>query len=201
MGKGDQTRQRIIEQAAPLFNQRGYEGTSLQELMKATGLEKGGIYRHFESKEALAVETMRQALTSTVDLHMDHLAQVDGALDKLRDAVTFFIEKPSKLQGGCPLMNTAIDSDDGNPALRQLALTSLQDWRMRLAKIVSDGKRRREILGSADPQAIANTIVASLEGALMISRLEGTDAALHNIRSSLFTLFATIENKPASANL
>src|SRR5271170_2332921 len=54
--KGEQTRGDIIRKSAPLFNQRGYEGTSLSDLMEATGLQKGGIYRHFSSKEELATE-------------------------------------------------------------------------------------------------------------------------------------------------
>jgi TetR/AcrR family transcriptional regulator, transcriptional repressor for nem operon len=56
MRKGKQTRQEIIRKAVPIFNQRGYDGAALSDLMKATGLEKGGIYRHLESKEQLAVE-------------------------------------------------------------------------------------------------------------------------------------------------
>src|SRR6202171_5234257 len=56
MTKGEQTRKKIVEAAAPIFNQRGYEGSSLNDLMEATGLKKGGIYRHFTSKEELAVE-------------------------------------------------------------------------------------------------------------------------------------------------
>jgi len=51
MSKGEETRERIVAEAAALFNQRGYEGGSMSELMKATGLEKGGIYRHFSSQE------------------------------------------------------------------------------------------------------------------------------------------------------
>ena len=47
MRKGEQTRQEIIRKAAPIFNQRGYDGAALSDLMRATGLEKGGIYRHF----------------------------------------------------------------------------------------------------------------------------------------------------------
>ena len=58
MTKGQQTRRKIIEAAAPIFNKRGYEGSSLNDLMAATGLKKGGIYRHFSSKEELLVETI-----------------------------------------------------------------------------------------------------------------------------------------------
>src|SRR5271168_901917 len=56
MTKGEQTRRKIVAAAAPIFNQHGYEGSSLADLMAATGLKKGGIYRHFSSKEKLAAE-------------------------------------------------------------------------------------------------------------------------------------------------
>ena len=65
MRKGEQTRQEIIRKAAPIFNQRGYHGAALSDLMKATGLEKGGIYRHFDSKEQLAAEAFDYAWRET----------------------------------------------------------------------------------------------------------------------------------------
>jgi hypothetical protein len=52
--KGEETRQEIIRKAAPIFNQKGYDGAALSDLMRATGLKKGGIYRHFDSKQELA---------------------------------------------------------------------------------------------------------------------------------------------------
>jgi len=61
MRKGEQTRQVIIRKAPPIFNQKGYEGAALSDLMQATGLEKGGIYRHFESKQQLATEAFDYA--------------------------------------------------------------------------------------------------------------------------------------------
>jgi len=62
MSKGEATRQRIVEAAAPLFNQRGFAGCSMQDVLDATGLEKGGLYRHFGSKEELAAESFTYAL-------------------------------------------------------------------------------------------------------------------------------------------
>ena len=61
MEKGRATRQRVIAQAAPVFNQHGFAGTTLSELMEATGLQKGGIYRHFAGKEQLALEAFDHA--------------------------------------------------------------------------------------------------------------------------------------------
>ena len=54
MSKGEETKQRIIAAAAPLFNKKGFEGCSMQDIMEATDLQKGGIYRHFTGKEDLA---------------------------------------------------------------------------------------------------------------------------------------------------
>src|SRR5437879_9606459 len=67
MRKGEQTRQEIIRKAAPIFNQRGYDGAALSDLMRATGLEKGGIYRHFESKQQLAAEAFDYAWRIALD--------------------------------------------------------------------------------------------------------------------------------------
>ena len=73
MPKGKETRARIIAEAASLFNQRGFEGGSLSQLMEATGLEKGGIYRHFSSKEELAAEAFDYAWKAALDTRMHDL--------------------------------------------------------------------------------------------------------------------------------
>lgn len=189
MSKGELTRQRIIAEAAPIFNQRGYAGSSMQDIMEATGLEKGGLYRHFSSKEELATESFRYALGNSVKLRTEHLAQFDNAVDKLRATVRRFVEKPSTTPGGCVLMNTAIDADDGNPALRALALQGIQDWKGRLAAIVEEGIHRKQIRTRTGPRQMANTIIATLEGALMISRLEGNRDALRDAQQTLEGVF------------
>ena len=200
MRKGDATRLRIIQQAAPIFNQRGYVGCSMHDLMDATGLEKGGIYRHFANKEELAAEAFRFALAQNVKLRTVHLKDIPGAVDKLSRAIQLFVETPSALPGGCPLMNTAIDADDGNPALRKLALQGIQAWRARLTRIVQAGIRSGEIRSDTIPRRIANTIIATLEGALMISRLERTRNPLRDAQSSLEILLQSLRTQPATRN-
>lgn len=192
MRKGEATRQRIIAQAAPLFNQRGFEGCSMQDLMQATGLEKGGLYRHFANKEELATEAFRYALSQNIKLRTGHVDQIPNAIDKLRKLVQIFVETPSAITGGCPLMNTAIDADDGNQALRDLARKGIQDWRMRLCRIVEAGIQGGEIRKSTDPRRIANTLIATLEGALMISRLENSRHALSDAQATLETILTSI---------
>jgi TetR/AcrR family transcriptional repressor of nem operon len=193
--KGEMTRQMIVAAAAPIFNRRGYDGASMQDVMAATGLEKGGLYRHFSSKEELAAEAFRYALEQSVKLRTQHADRTHGAIALLRSLVKRFAETRSNLPGGCPLMNTAIDSDDGNPTLRQLAQDALGDWRARLGRIVREGIRNGEIRTGTVPREVANTIIATLEGALMISRLEGSRTALSDARKSLEALLDRIAAK------
>ncbi len=185
MRKGELTRQRIVAAAAPIFNERGFAGCSMQDVMEVTGLEKGGLYRHFASKEELAAEAFTYALNQVVKIRTGDLGHIPGSVDKLRYIVERFVETPSPVRGGCPLMNTAIDADDGNSVLRELASKAIRDWKSRLEKIVADGIRAREIRTGTQPRRVANTLIATLEGALMISRIEGNKQPLKDAHATL----------------
>lgn len=192
VSKGELTRQRIIEEAAPIFNQRGYAGCSMQDVMVATGLEKGGIYRHFSNKEELAAEAFRYNMGRSVRFRMDAVVGVEGAVEKLRAYVRSWARTPSVIPGGCPMLNTAVDADDGNPLLRKLVSEAVKDWKARIGRIVQEGIAAGEIREDADPRKIANTLIATLEGALMITRLEGTKEAMRDAQAMLEVVINSI---------
>ncbi|HEX8881727.1 MAG TPA: TetR/AcrR family transcriptional regulator, partial [Candidatus Acidoferrum sp.] len=151
MRKGEQTRQEIIRKAAPIFNERGYEGAALSDLMKATGLEKGGIYRHFESKQQLAAEAFDYAWNLALDTRFEGTEEIANTVDRLKQVVRNFRDRRAGLvPGGCPLLNTAIDSDDGNPQLREKARRALASWLDRLQSIIEEGQREGEIRSDVD---------------------------------------------------
>jgi len=180
VGKGARTRREIIRKAAPLFNQRGYEGTALSDLMQATGLEKGGIYRHFDSKQELAEQAFEYAWKVAMDTRFDRMDEVPNAVDRLVQFLENFRERRAGLvAGGCPLLNTAIDSDDGNPQLRAKARQALDSWLDRLQSIVEEGQRKAEIRSDVDAAELAALIVSTLEGSLMLSRLQRKEEPLN----------------------
>ena len=179
MRKGEQTRQEIIRKAAPIFNQRGYEGAALSDLMRATGLEKGGIYRHFDSKQQLAGEAFDYAWKLAIDTRFEGTQDIPNTVDRLKLFVRNFRDRRARLvPGGCPLLNTAVDSDDGNPQLRKKVRQALDYWLNRLQSIAEEGKQRGEIHSAIDSAELAMLIVSSLEGGLMVSRLQRRDDAL-----------------------
>ncbi len=154
--------------------------------MAATGLEKGGIYRHFDSKESLAGAAFDYAWRESMLRRQRGMEDCPTALGKLLVLVRNFVEAvPRKLPGGCPLLNTAVDSDDGNPVLRDKARAALADWRSGIAGIVIAGKANGEFRPEVEPESVATILIAGLEGAIMIARLEQSRDPLHAVGDHL----------------
>ena len=177
MSKGDITRQRILAEAAAIFNQRGYEGCSIQAIMMATGLEKGGIYRHFDSKEELAAEAFDYAWSIASAKRRVHMDGIADPVAKLKRHIANFMIR-SGLPGGCPLLNTAVDSDNGNPILRDKVRKALRGWQAMIGEVLEDGVATGVICAGIDRSAVANHIIGSLEGAMLVNRIERNDTAL-----------------------
>lgn len=68
-------------------------------------------------------------------------------------------------------MNTAVESDDANPALKQRAKEAMDDWLRLVGSITKEGVKRGELSPEADPRRTASVVVATLEGAVMLSKL------------------------------
>ena len=175
MSKGERTRQMIIEQSASLFNQKGYAGTALDDIMTATGSKKGGIYNHFSSKDDIALSAFDYAMERLNDFMSEAVAGIDSPLERLIVFIKSFAiyHDDEWIDGGCPILNTAIEQTDNktNPALREKALSALKLWQhiiqRRLEKAISAGEARPD----TDIQAFATLAISSLEGAVMLSRI------------------------------
>jgi TetR/AcrR family transcriptional regulator, transcriptional repressor for nem operon len=184
--KGEVTRRLILERAAPVFNKRGYAGTSMSEIVEATGLEKGGIYNHFGSKDELALESFAHSISLMTDAFV--VAQEGKVgLDRLVGIIEAFGEWADDplIAGGCPIMNTAIESDDTHPALAARARDAMDSWHRLIGSIVKEAKARGEIDADVDPYQLATLITSTLEGSLMLSKLFHDPTHEHRAVASL----------------
>jgi TetR/AcrR family transcriptional regulator, transcriptional repressor for nem operon len=171
MSKGTETQNRIIVKAAPLFNRKGFEGCSMQNIVEAVGLEKGSLYGHFPNKEALAIAAFEYAWGETSSARIARMDTVANAIEKLKLHVNHLVSLP-QFPGGCPLINTIVDSDDGNPALKKLARDALRQWRLYLQNIVAEGQARKEIRAGVEPEDVAALLISLFEGAMALDRLD-----------------------------
>ncbi|MBD2346943.1 TetR/AcrR family transcriptional regulator [Anabaena subtropica] len=173
MSKGEETKTRILQQAAELFNQKGYAGSSISDIMRVTGLQKGGIYNHFQSKDELALQAFDYAIASISKHYRIALRSKRHALERLQALIAVFssfAENPP-IAGGCPLLNTAVESDDAHPALRGRTQQAMNSWLNMIRRIIQMGIEKGEIQPNVNAEEIATIIVATLEGAIMMSNL------------------------------
>jgi TetR/AcrR family transcriptional regulator, transcriptional repressor for nem operon len=173
MRKGERTRQMIVARAAQVFNVHGYFGASMSNLIRETKLGKGGIYNHFDSKEMLALEAFDYAVDLVRERFRAALAGQERAADRLLAIVGVFrslIDEPPLL-GGCPVLNTAIEADDTNPALRDRACQAMAEWQELIIRTARKGIKAGDLRPDIDPEALATVITAALEGAVMLSKL------------------------------
>jgi AcrR family transcriptional regulator len=181
--KGARTRQRIVREAAGLFNTRGFAGTSVSDVSAATGLEKGGVYNHFGSKDDLALAAFDYAaalihtrLAAAVRAHPDGVGRLRGMFDVYRT----LSEQPF-IAGGCPILNTAVDADDTHPALRERARSAMDVWLRLVAEALEAGDAAGQFRPGLDVTAVAGTIVAALEGGILLARLYRDAGWMHAV--------------------
>jgi AcrR family transcriptional regulator len=192
--KGAATRQRIVELAAPVFNERGYVGASMRDLVDATGLEKGGIYNHFGSKEQLALEAYDHAMSLVTEGLQRSQKPEHDAVERLQSMVRSFAVSARKpvIAGGCPIMNTAIESDDTHAELRDRARASMTLWHRLIGRIVKDGVVAGTIEPGTDPYELASLLTSALEGGLMLARLYDEPIHMDRVVAHLTTYVETL---------
>ena len=188
VSKAELTKQRIIEQAAVLFNQHGYAGSSINDIMKLTGLQKGGIYNHFKSKEEIALAAFDYTIQQLKQTVLSDVLTKTNSIDRLHalvDGFKGFTQGQTIIIGGCPILNTAVESDDTHPALRHRAQQAVNEIRALIESIVELGIRQQQIISNADHEEISIIMISTIEGAIMLSKLYGTDMYLDRAMAHL----------------
>ncbi|BBI33839.1 TetR/AcrR family transcriptional regulator [Cohnella abietis] len=174
MKKGDRTREHIIMKSAAIFNQRGYAGTSLNDIIADTGIKKGGIYRHFTSKDEIALEAYNYAASLVSRKFSEAIDQEQSASGRL---VAFFrvyedvVNNPPFI-GGCPMQNTAVESDDTHSELRDRASQGLHTVLDLMKSIIRDGINAGEFKEDLDSDALASFAFSLLEGSILLSKVD-----------------------------
>mgnify|MGYP000846749286 CR=1 FL=1 len=172
MTKAERTRQFIIETTAPIFNKKGYEGTAISDITTATGLTKGSIYGNFRDKEELAAaafEYNHQIIRKEI---VNRSLGLKDPVEQLLVYVHFYSEVFDKVyvSGGCPLLNTAVDTDDSNPELFGKVRKAMRDWHEHVRSVVAYGIRKELFTAETDPSVFADQFVSLIEGGMLLSK-------------------------------
>lgn len=195
LSKAERTRQFIIEASAPVFNVKGYAGTSMSDITEATGLTKGSIYGNFENKEevALAVFDYNYGCVSrAVALQAAKANTYEGKLLAYARVYDSFM-RGDTIKGGCPILNTAVEADDTNVPLKEKAAKALNKWKKSITDIISQGIEAGEFKAGIEIEEIALSVIALIEGGIMISKATGNRGNLDLVMNTVKKMIGEIK--------
>jgi len=180
--RSERTRQLIIDSAAPIFNKKGYAGTSMSDLTTATGLTKGSIYGNFKDKDDVAVHAFQHNIDLIFDFFSKELKAAGPTMDKLLAYPRGFrkIYRMILSYGGCPILNTAVEADDTHAVLRKMAVDVLAKWKKSITSLIEKGKSEGIIGTATDAHNAAEILIALLEGGSVLSKVTGEESYMHN---------------------
>lgn len=180
MSKADQTKQFIIEKTAPIFNAKGYVGTSMSDMEAATGLTKGSIYGNFENKDEVALAAFDHNYNTIVSYLRKQIEVRPKMIDRLLvypETYRIFLELPI-LKAGCPILNTSTEADDTHPLLRAKAVAALKFWKTAIEKSINTGIESNEIKASTNAHEFSYLLMSLIEGAVMQAKVTGNPEVL-----------------------
>jgi TetR/AcrR family transcriptional repressor of nem operon len=175
LSKSERTRQFIIEKTAPVFNTKGYAGTSMNDLTDVTGLTKGGIYGNFENKDEVALAAFDHNFLTVVSHLKVKIRARTTVIDKLLvypETYRNYLKFPF-LRAGCAIFNTATEADDTHPGLKEKASHALKFWKSSIEKHIQAGIATKEIKAHTNPAAFAAIFISLIEGGFMQAKVTG----------------------------
>ncbi|HEY7454868.1 MAG TPA: TetR family transcriptional regulator C-terminal domain-containing protein [Thermoleophilaceae bacterium] len=197
---GRSTREAVIAAATRLIHVHGYHGTSLDDVLRESGVGKGNFYYHFKSKEELGYAILDTIVDGFLERTLEPcfadagappLSQIRCFLDRVLEA-----QRARKCIGGCVMGNLASELSDVHEGFRTRLATLFTAWQARLATALAAARERGELAAASDPDALARFVVASLEGAILLAKVSkditvmeqcvtelGRYLALHEVQS------------------
>ncbi|KAB2834515.1 MAG: TetR/AcrR family transcriptional regulator [Candidatus Dadabacteria bacterium] len=168
----NKSKEKILASAKELFHENGFQQTSVDEILKKSGVTKSNFYYHFKSKEELGLiilDRFIQLYESDVlmrTLGNKELTPSDRLTEFYRSVRTFHrdLEKPR----GCPFGNMAIEMSGSNESFREKLSVFFNSWEKIIEECISEGMRSGDFRGDLPPGVIAQLILSHLEGAIMM---------------------------------
>ena len=170
-----QTKINIIKRSSELFNTKGYQATSISDITNATKLTKGALYGHFGNKDEMAEAAYDYSVQEIIDKLTRVIKESPTAPEKLKNLAYHYMEYilNPPIKGGCPVINTSIESDDSYPLLRSKTVRTIGIIRDSIKKILHRGIKEGQISKECNVEQFSTKYYAAIMGGIVISRVEG----------------------------
>ena len=201
--QGRSTRAAIVAAATRLIAVHGYHATSLDDVLRASGVGKGNFYYYFKSKEDLGHAILDGVVAAFLERTLEPcfadaavrpLAQLRCFLGRVLEA-----QRARNCVGGCVMGNLAAELSDVHAGFRARLAAVFHAWRERIVRVLEEARARGELSDACDPRPAAQFIVASLEGAILLSKVTKDIAVMEQCVAELERYLAALEPAAGAA--
>ncbi len=190
--RGKRTRQKILATAAARIHDQGVQATSIDEVLAASGTGKSQFYHYFANKDDLVREVLAYQFNQLVREQGALLQRLDS-WDGIEAWFEFIVEwqRRRRLIGGCPIGSLAAEMADSDDELRKALVGAFDSWESFLKRGLEMMKRRGELAVHANPEALAEATLASIQGGILLAR---TKKNLQPLRNALAGALASLRS-------
>ena len=162
-------RTRLIEATFHEVFSKGYAGASLANILKRADAKKGGMYHHFPSKKAMVIAMIEEKIGQRIENKWKTLSNTN---ENIIDSLIAILQDINSwdLTDGCPLGNLLQESLDYDEDFAQILTGILNNWKELFTNILQRAKDNNQINENVDAQQCATFLIASIEGALLLSK-------------------------------
>ncbi len=191
--KSEITSAYIVKTVAPVFNKKGYFGTSMSDITHATGLTKGAIYGNFKDKNELAVNAFVYNIKLISTQFEKAISGNKNSIEKLFSISTFYHDyyEFTHQFGGCPILNVGIDANHQNAALTQKVKKAITNLQNNLVHILAQGIEKGEIKKGVSATKYARKIFAIIEGFVFMATTQNDKKYMDELTETLTHLIQT----------
>lgn len=187
--KGTKTREHILKSSRKLLVTQGFHNTAISEIISATGVKKGNLYYHFASKEDLGLAVLEDAKEEFFLFLNKSLSGSDPVIKIINACQAIFNEhKKNNFVGGCLFGNTALEMTDSNPQFASIIQEVFDRWTEIFETLMLKAQESGNLNSKIPPKLLAKTVVATVEGAIMMSRVSKRKQDLRDFLTAIKTI-------------
>lgn len=186
---------KIIDETLKLFSLKGFNNTSIHDILSAAGTTKGGFYNHFKSKEDLFFQVLGQARAIWRKLNLDGLAQIENPVAQLERLMENYkdryLKDSASFPGGCVFITLSVELNDQDPALFSEIDKGFVGLKKMIRRFLENGKTASALKTDVDPEAVTEVLFNGMLGA---SVCYGADKSAAGLDKTIGALIAYLQS-------
>lgn len=162
-------RTRLIEATFQEVFSKGYQAASLALILKRAEVKKGAMYHYFPSKKDMVLAMIEEKIQKRIENKWIGLTKTN---ENIIDSLIFILQDINSwdLKDGCPLGNLLQESLDYDEDFSKILTNILDQWKSLFSNILQKAKEKNQICEQVDTNSCATFLIASIEGALLLTK-------------------------------